>query len=340
MLVLAAQAGDHDAFSELFRRHYPTIRRTCARKLRDLREADEIAQAAFVRAYERLDKCGGDRRFGAWVQVIANNLCIDHLRSSARTTPVDEPIDEATVTPGHLPEDALLNAEQAKMIQLALASLPDRQRDVVVARDVDGRRPPEIAAALGLSLGAVDSLLLRARRRLAASVQSMSAESGAANFMTTAAVSAVGSSAAQAPALAKVVQFVGNAVATVSYNVAAAVGMVPGVPSLAQQVAPAAAAGLVSLAPGVGGQVHTPDVPTVPPIVATVPTAPETPSLLDAPKAVSTVPLPVPTVPPVSLTPDRTSTPVATTPVADATPTLLEQLGDTVSGTLSGLLGD
>ncbi len=80
MLVLAAQGGDAEAFSELFRRHYPMVRRVCAKKLHDLGQADEIAQAAFVRAYERLEKLGGERRFGAWVQVIANNMCIDHMR--------------------------------------------------------------------------------------------------------------------------------------------------------------------------------------------------------------------------------------------------------------------
>src|SRR5689334_7910063 len=179
MLVFAAQDGDADAFSELFRRHYQTVRRACARRLRDIREADEVAQAAFVRAYERLDRCTGDRRFGAWVQVIANNLCVDHMRASARTSPSDEVGNDSIEPAENAPEHALLRAEQRALIQRALADLPDRQRDVVVARDVDGRRPPKIAAALGLSLGAVDSLLLRARRRLAASVQAMSADSGA-----------------------------------------------------------------------------------------------------------------------------------------------------------------
>ncbi len=276
MLVLAAQEGDADAFSELFRRHYQQVRRVCARKLRDIREADEIAQAAFVKAYERLERCEGDRRFGAWVQVIANNLCIDHMRAQARTTPTDEPVDEREHLGGqNPPEDAVLQSEQAAMINRALALLPDRQRDVVVARDVDGRRPPEIAAALGLSLGAVDSLLLRARRRLAASVQSMSAESGAASLATTAAVSAVGGSVANIGSIARAASAVSQAVAAASYHVAASLGMVPGMPSLVQQAAPAAAAGLVTLSP-VGGALphHHPVVPLVAPISAAVPATP------------------------------------------------------------------
>ncbi len=343
MLVLAAQAGDHDAFSELFRRHYPTIRRTCARKLRDLREADEIAQAAFVRAYERLDKCGGDRRFGAWVQVIANNLCIDHLRATARTTPTDEPIDETVAMGGHhQPEDALLNAEQAALIQRALASLPDRQRDVVVARDVDGRRPPEIAAALGLSLGAVDSLLLRARRRLAASVQSMTADGGASNLMTTAAVSAAGGGVTQMPTLTRVVQFVGDAVANASYHVAAAVGMVPGMPSFVQQAAPLAAAGLATLAP-VGNTTHLPEVPHVPAIQTSVPPT-TTPNLVGPATSIldNVTPVTLPDVSTLTDT-DRTVAPAVTvpsvTPAAPASPSLLESVGNTVEGLTGHLLG-
>ncbi len=173
------------------------------------------------------------------------------------------------------------------MIQKALASLPDRQRDVVMARDVDGRRPPEIAAALGLSLGAVDSLLLRARCRLAASVQSLSAESGAASMMTTAAVSAVGGGVTQIGPLTRFAQMVGDAVAGASYHVAAAMGMVPGMQSTAAHVGPVAAAGLLSLVPGTAS--HTPAVPPVAvPITASVPPTdtghvlPVTPSASDA----------------------------------------------------------
>ena len=58
-------------------------------------------------------------------------------------------------------------------MNLALASLPIRQREVMIARHLDGKGPSEIAEALGLSLGAVDSLLLRARRRLAIAIDEL-----------------------------------------------------------------------------------------------------------------------------------------------------------------------
>ncbi|MEY2426532.1 MAG: hypothetical protein QOI61_2104 [Actinomycetota bacterium] len=330
MLVFAAQDGDADAFSELFRRHYPTVRRACARKLRDLREADEVAQAAFVRAYERLDRCTGDRRFGAWVQVIANNLCVDHQRATARTSPTDDVITDRFQPVTNPPEDALLRAEQAALIQRALAALPDRQRDVVVARDVDGRRPPEIAAALGLSLGAVDSLLLRARRRLAASVQAMSAESGAASVATTAAVTAVSGGAAHIGTLARVAQNVSEAIASASFHIASSMGMVPGAPSLLDHAVPAITAGAVALvAPfGVAAPHANVTPPAVPAITASVPVAPAAPLTATSPKVSP------PAAPATDLVPalqtDRASLP-ASTPTEPASGGAVDAVSNTVS---------
>jgi len=178
-LVRAAQEGDPEAFAELFRRHYASVRRVCARRLGSLKEGDEVAQAAFVRAWERIGQCQGDRRFGGWIQVIAQRLCFDAQRDRQRTLPVATTFDNPTAVVADVPEEALLRSEAAALVQLALADLPPRQRDVVVARDLQQQRAPEIAAALGLSVSAVDSLLLRGRRRLAEAVSKLSGDRGA-----------------------------------------------------------------------------------------------------------------------------------------------------------------
>jgi RNA polymerase sigma-70 factor (ECF subfamily) len=169
VLVLAVQGGDGDAFAELFRRHYPDVRRACARRLLDTVEADEVAQAAFVRAYERIEQCRGDRRFGPWVHVIARSLCMDAFRTQARVEPFEQPITDEVDHRANEPEESVLRSERQAQVREALAALPDRQRQAVIARDWEERGPGEIAHSLGLTVGAVDSLLLRARRRLAQS---------------------------------------------------------------------------------------------------------------------------------------------------------------------------
>lgn len=177
-LVRAVQAGDVDAFAALFRRHYPDVRRACARRVLDPGEADELAQAAFVRALERIDQCTGERRFGAWVHVIARSLCMDAFRARAWVEPCEDPLAGRHDHRANEPEESVLDRERAAQVQQALASLPDRQRRAVIARDWDGLRPGEIADHLGLSVGAVDSLLLRARRRLARSYRRLAGEGG------------------------------------------------------------------------------------------------------------------------------------------------------------------
>jgi RNA polymerase sigma-70 factor (ECF subfamily) len=173
-LVVAVQAGDHEAYGLLFSRHYESVRRACVRRLANGVEADEVVQAAFVRAYERIDQCGGERRFGAWVHVIAARMCIDVVRRRSRTTPAEDPLEGrlAPTTDG-LPEEEILAAERRRQVRVALSALSSRQRDVVIARDLEGRRPPEIAASLGMTLSAVDSLLLRGRRHLASTLLSL-----------------------------------------------------------------------------------------------------------------------------------------------------------------------
>lgn len=251
-LVLATQAGDKEAFALLFRRHHPTVRRVCARRLAD-GDADDVAQAAFVRAYERIDQCVGDRRFGAWVQVIALRMCGDAWRSGARTTPMADPAPVAATDGPDTCSEALLRKERAAAVWCALATLPPRQREVILARYVDGHRPRDVAAALTLSVGAVDSLLLRARRRLAAVYQVAGVEHGGASTAVAATSLAAGSAAIQLRPflrpLARLGEALSGAVDALGAGMAGAAGLGPVAPTVAQRAAGLVGAGALILAP-------------------------------------------------------------------------------------------
>ena len=261
-LVEAAQQGDADAFTELFRRHYPTVRRVCAGRLGNAVEADEVAQAAFVRAYERIDQCVGERRFGAWVQVIAYRMGADARRSQARSLLTGEPIGgDATLGPNYC-EDELLRSEQAAEVREVLASLPPRQREVIVARDLEGRRPGEIAASLGLSLSAVDSLLLRARRRMAVAWRAASPEGGlvsphvaSASLAATSAVATVAE-----PGSLRLLSRFGDAIARASFRLADGLGILPGPSTLVQRAGGLVAVGALAAVPVVAVLPNAPAV--------------------------------------------------------------------------------
>lgn len=326
-LVRAVQAGDGEAFAELFRRHYPSVRRVCARRLAGSGEADEVAQAAFVRAYERIQQCAGQRHFGPWVQVIASRLCADGWRARARTVPVEDPMTAAEAAPG--PDDceeALLRDERAAEVQHALATLPSRQRQVLVARHLDEQRPVEIAAALGLSVGAVDSLLLRARRRMATAYRAASAEHGGVSTSVGAASVGAGSAVANAGPLLRAAGVVARVAQAGGSWVAEVVGLAPSAPAMAERVAALAAAGTLLLAQVAGAPAPSPLPVAVPApaadVGAVVPsTTPAT--ALPAPPAVAPPPAggdlaATPPVPP-SLPPAAAVSPPPEPPPARAT---------------------
>ena len=183
-LVRAVQAGDLEAYSELFRRHYPDVLRACSKRMACPLEAEEIAQGAFVRALERIEQCRGERQFGGWVQIIARHMCVDALRARSRVVPTERPMSEDHAD-GAEPHDALFDHERTMQVRRALDSLPPRQRQAVTAR-AQGTGPSEIADDLGLSVGAVDSLILRGRRKLADTYHRVTGESGATVTATSA----------------------------------------------------------------------------------------------------------------------------------------------------------
>ena len=183
-LVRAVQAGDLEAYSELFRRHYPDVLRACSKRMACPLEAEEIAQGAFVRALERIEQCRGERQFGGWVQIIARHMCVDALRARSRVVPTERPMSEDHAD-GAEPHDALFDHERTMQVRRALDSLPPRQRQAVTAR-AQGTGPSEIADDLGLSVGAVDSLILRGRRKLADTYHRVTGEGGATVTATSA----------------------------------------------------------------------------------------------------------------------------------------------------------
>jgi RNA polymerase sigma-70 factor (ECF subfamily) len=272
-LVLAVQQGDVDAFATLFRRHYPAVRRACARRLVDPVEADEVAQAAFVRAFERIHQCAGDRRFGPWVHVIARSLCMDAFRAQARIEPCEEPLAGRREHRPNEPEESVLRRERAAHVHEALGRLPERQRSAVIARDWEELGPGEIADRLGVSVGAVDSLLLRARRGLALSYRRLAGEAGggATTRPLRAAAAAVGVAMAIGPE-------------ALSKGGAAAAAAVQGT---ASRAAGGVVSAVISVAIGLGATVApaADPPPEAPPAVTTVAVEAGAPALPARPEA-------------------------------------------------------
>jgi RNA polymerase sigma-70 factor (ECF subfamily) len=152
-LVRAAQRGSAEAFAELFRRHWPRAHRAAWLVVHDATAAEDVAQEAFLAAVRSLDRFDRRRPFGPWLHRIVVNRAIDYARArELRREVADAGVEPAVFDRPDAPGDDVLGA---------LAALPPDQRAVIVMRHLLGFTPGEIAAALGLPRGTVNSRLRR-----------------------------------------------------------------------------------------------------------------------------------------------------------------------------------
>jgi RNA polymerase sigma-70 factor (ECF subfamily) len=157
--VAGARGGDPDALRFLYLRYADNVYGYVCSIVRDEHEAEDLTQQIFAKLLTTLDRYEPRQvPFSAWILRVAHNAAIDHLRAR-RPVPVED------VRPLHPAEDTT-GRERFADLRLALASLPDEQRDVIVLRFLIGLTPSEVAARMGRSEDAVHGLQHRGRRRL------------------------------------------------------------------------------------------------------------------------------------------------------------------------------
>ncbi len=174
-LVNRARAGDSAAFSTLVHKYERKIYRLAKNITQNDEDAEDVLQDSFVKAYEHLGDFQGNSKFYTWLVRIAVNEALMRLRKrkSDRTVPLDEPVDtgEETVVReiavwDEDPEKKYSQDELRKILDEAIDSLRPAFRTVFVLRDIEELSTEETAQALGISVPAVKSRLLRARLQL------------------------------------------------------------------------------------------------------------------------------------------------------------------------------
>lgn len=168
-LLAAFARGDRAAARALTDRHLPRAYRYALRVLADRAEAEDAAQEAMLRLWQQAAHWRpGEAQVSTWVYRVTANLCTDRLRRRRTRGTVD--LDAAGDPPDGAPgaEARLQAAARAAALEAALATLPDRQRQAVVLRHIEGLANPQIAEVLGIGVEAVESLTARGKRALAA----------------------------------------------------------------------------------------------------------------------------------------------------------------------------
>lgn len=168
LMVLYAN-GDRHAALALTQRVTPRVLAYAARLLGgDRAEAEDVAQETMLRLWRVAPQWRqGETRVTTWAYRVATNLCIDRQRSRGRRRQMA--LDDAPeVADGAVGAEARLQeAGRMAALEAALADLPDRQRQAVVLRHLEGMTNPEIAAIMEIGVEAVESLTARGKRALA-----------------------------------------------------------------------------------------------------------------------------------------------------------------------------
>jgi len=174
-LVARARAGDVQAFTELVNHYERKIYRLAKHITQNDEDAEDVLQETFLKAYEHLDSFQGNSKFYTWIVRIGVNEALMKLRKRKgdRTVPLDEPVDtgeemvqrEIAVWEDN-PEQRYSREEMRDILDQAIKTLKPDFRTVFILRDIEEMSTEETAEALGISVPAVKSRLLRARLAL------------------------------------------------------------------------------------------------------------------------------------------------------------------------------
>ena len=166
-------AGNTESFELLMRRNNERVYRAARAIVRDEHEVEDIMQQAYVNAFLHLRQFNGSARFSTWLTRIAINESLARVRHQSKHQPLRD-CDGGAAANGAIdgriaPEDPERNAIAAELrahLESAIDTLPDRIREVVVLRAVEGLSTAEVACCLSVSEDVVKTRLLRGRAAL------------------------------------------------------------------------------------------------------------------------------------------------------------------------------
>ena len=174
MIVRKVLQGDVNAFEKLVTEYEKAVYAITQRMTGNAEDAADMTQETFIKAYNSLSSFRGDSKFSVWLYRIANNVCLDFLRSKNRrpTVSLSAEDDDGEETQldiadeSQSPELLLESSLTRDAVRRGLDSLPPDYKQILLLREIQGLSYEEIAAALGIESGTVKSRIFRARKRL------------------------------------------------------------------------------------------------------------------------------------------------------------------------------
>ena len=174
-IIQKVLSGDTEAFEALVLEHQNKVYSLALRMVGNEEDALDMAQEAFIRAFNSLSGFRGDSKFSVWLYRLTSNICIDFIRSRAKKRTVSMTwTDEEGGDAGELeipdetwsPETQLERRMTRESVQRGLDSLSPQYREILLLLEINGLSYEEIGRALGIEEGTVKSRIFRARKKL------------------------------------------------------------------------------------------------------------------------------------------------------------------------------
>jgi RNA polymerase sigma-70 factor (ECF subfamily) len=166
-LVLQAQAGNSEAFGQLYDAYMERIYRFVYFRVEDQQTAEDITSQVFLKAWSNLDRFSFNRTpYLAWLYTIAHNAVIDHYRTRKVTAALDD-VQLSQQDHAEVVENEIDLTAEMKTIKHALQTLTDDQQKVLTLKFIEGMSNTEIARHLGKREGAIRALQMRGLQALA-----------------------------------------------------------------------------------------------------------------------------------------------------------------------------
>jgi RNA polymerase sigma-70 factor (ECF subfamily) len=174
-LVLSAQAGNRDAFGELFERYRAGIVALAMRRVRNADEAEELAQDVFVQAMQKINQLRVPEAFGGWLRRIVHRMAINRITRTRTALACDPETLDATCLVTSTPDALAEDREQAEAVRHGLGRLGVLDQETLTAFYLHSKTLLEMSDEFDAPVGTIKRRLHVARKRLAKEMDVMQA---------------------------------------------------------------------------------------------------------------------------------------------------------------------
>jgi len=171
-LILDIKNGDKKAFRDFVDTYKKFVLNVCFKYVNNEDDANDIAQEVFIEVYRTIGKFRGDSKISTWLYRISTNRSLNFLRDNKKYSSLESYSKDQNYILNAAsdsipdPEQNTLNNEKALILDKAINSLPDNQKAAFILNKKDDLSYLEISQILGLSVKAVESLIVRAKKNL------------------------------------------------------------------------------------------------------------------------------------------------------------------------------